>query len=106
MSSGMAGVKAAMSTRSGERVFRDQTNPVIGAAIEVHRLLGPGLLEETYEHCLCHELHLRGLLFQRQVHLPIVYEGIRFASAYRIDMVVNDFVIVEVKAIAEILPVH
>ena len=94
------------SARSGERFFRDQTDPVIGAAIEVHRVLGPGLLEETYESCLCHELHLRDVAFQRQVYLPIVYKGIRLASACRIDLVVNDFVIVELKAVEQILPVH
>ncbi|MGB9105133.1 MAG: GxxExxY protein [Terriglobales bacterium] len=100
------GTMAVRSARSGERFFRDQTDPVIGAAIEVHRVLGPGLLEETYESCLCHELHLRDVAFQRQVHLPIVYKGIRLASAYRIDLVVNDFVIVELKAVEQILPLH
>ncbi len=95
-----------IAAKSGERVFRDSTDPIIGAAIEVHRLLGPGLLEETYEACLCHELHLRGVGFQRQVHLPIIYKGIRLASAYRIDLIVNDLVIVELKAIEQILPLH
>ena len=106
MSTGMTAVRSATSARSGERLYRDYTDPIIGAAIEVHRLLGPGLLEETYESCLCHELHLRSVAFQRQVHLPIVYKGIRLASAYRIDMIVNDFVIVELKAVEQVLPIH
>jgi GxxExxY protein len=82
------------------------TDKIIGAAIEVHRHLGPGLLEAVYEECLCYELSQTGLKFQRQVHLPINYKGIKFESAYKMDLVVEDAIVVEIKAIEEILPVH
>jgi len=65
------------------------TGKVIGAAIEVHRGLGPGLLESAYEECLCHELNLAGLTFQRQVPLPVVYKGVRLDSGTRLDVVVG-----------------
>jgi GxxExxY protein len=84
----------------------DLTDKLIGAAIEVHRHLGPGLLEAVYEECLCYELSQAGLKFQRQVHLPIAYKGIKFESAYKMDLVVEDAIIVEIKAIEEMLPVH
>jgi GxxExxY protein len=82
------------------------TEEVIGAAIEVHKVLGPGLLESVYEECLCHELSLRGVSFRRQVDLPIAYEGVRLQSGHRLDMVVEDEVVVEVKSVEDLLPVH
>ncbi len=82
------------------------TERIIGAAIEVHRHLGPGLLESAYEECLCHELHLNGLRFQRQVSLPVSYKGLRLDCAYRLDLLVEDLVIVEIKAIDELAPIH
>jgi GxxExxY protein len=82
------------------------TRAVIGCAIEVHKQLGPGLLEGVYEECLCHELASQGLAFQRQVQLPIVYKGIALNSIYRIDLLVADELIVEIKAIEQLLPVH
>jgi GxxExxY protein len=82
------------------------TEAVIGAAIEVHRELGPGLLESAYEECLCHELHLRGLSFQRQVEIPVAYKGLKLACGYRLDVVVEDAVIVELKSIEQITPIH
>lgn len=84
----------------------DLTEQIIGGAIEVHRELGPGLLESAYEECLCHELHLRGFSFQRQVNLPIIYKGLNLDCGYRIDIVVEDRVVVELKSIERILPVH
>jgi GxxExxY protein len=72
----------------------------------VHRQLGPGLLESAYEQCLCHELHLRGLAFQRQVELPIVYKGLKLDCGYRLDLIVENEVVVELKAIERLLPVH
>ena len=78
----------------------------IGAAIEVHRELGPGLLESAYEECFCHELHLRGLTFQRQIELPVSYKGLKFDCGYRLDVIVDDAVIVELKSIEHILPIH
>ena len=79
---------------------------VIGAAIEVHRNLGPGLLESAYDECLCYELSHSGIRFVRQVHLPINYKGLRLDCAYRLDIVVEDALIVELKAVDELLPIH
>jgi GxxExxY protein len=83
-----------------------RTAAIIGAAIEVHRQLGPGLLESAYEQCLCHELHLRGLPFKCQVNLPVSYKGLQLDCGYKIDVIVNDEVIVELKSVERILPVH
>ena len=83
-----------------------RTSPIIGAAIEVHRNLGPGLLESAYEECLCHELQLRGLDFKRQVPLPLLYKGLRLDCGYKIDLIVRDEVILELKAIEKLLPIH
>ncbi len=82
------------------------TGEIIGAAIEVHRALGPGLLESAYEECLCHELTLRGVAFQRQVPLPLAYKGTQLDCGYRLDLLVEDTVVVEVKAVQEVLPLH
>jgi GxxExxY protein len=82
------------------------TSAIIAAAIEVHRLLGPGLLESAYEECLCHELHLRGLLFQRQVDLPVSFKGLKLDCGYKADLVVDDAVIVELKCVEKTHPVH
>ena len=82
------------------------THRIIGAAIEVHRLLGPGLLESTYEECLCLELRLLGIPFERQVSLPIVYKSITLLRAYKPDLLVDQAVIVELKTVEKILPVH
>jgi GxxExxY protein len=82
------------------------TEAIIGAAIEVHKHLGPGLLESAYEECLCHELHLRNIPFQRQVPLPVVYKGTKLDCGYRIDLLVKNEVVVELKAIDSILPIH
>lgn len=79
---------------------------VIGAAIEVHRNLGPGLLESAYEVCLARELAGRGVEFQRQVELPVVYKGERLDAGFRIDLLVADAIVVELKAIEKVLPVH
>jgi GxxExxY protein len=82
------------------------TEAIIGAAIEVHRALGPGLLESTYESCLCRELEIRGLRFERQVALPVEYKGERLDCGYRLDLVVEDVVVVEIKSVESLLPVH
>ena len=82
------------------------TEAIIGAAIEVHRELGPGLLESAYEHCLCHELNTRGLDFERQKALPVRYKGIRLDCGYRLDLVVADQVVVEIKAVETLKSVH
>jgi GxxExxY protein len=79
---------------------------VTGAAIEVHRHLGPGLLESAYDECLCYELSRQGVRFERQVHLPIDYKGLHLDCAYRLDLVVENVLIVELKAIEALLPIH
>lgn len=82
------------------------TDAIIGAAIEVHRALGPGLLESAYEACMVHGLALRGLRVRSQVPVPVVYKGIGLDCGYRIDLLVNDEVVVELKAIDALAPVH
>jgi GxxExxY protein len=82
------------------------TEPIIGAAIEVHRVLGPGLLESVYERCLCHELEQRGIEFQRQAPLPVIYKGRSLDCDLRIDILIPGLVIVEVKAVQGILAIH
>ena len=79
---------------------------VIGAAIEVHKALGAGLLESAYEECLCQELKLRNIPFERQVDLPIEYKGMKLSAGYRMDIVVDGLVILELKSIEKILPIH
>jgi GxxExxY protein len=92
-------------TRS-KLLHEELTERVIGAAIEVHRALGPGLLESAYEECLCHELHLRGISFKRQLPLPVEYKGIKLDCGYRLDLVVEDALILEIKCLEHVLPVH
>jgi GxxExxY protein len=87
-------------------LHEELTEKVIGAAIEVHRALGPGLLESAYEECMCRELDLRGLAFQRQVPLPVEYKGVKLDCGYRLDLVVQEAVILELKCVDHILPVH
>jgi len=82
------------------------TDQVIGAAIRVHQALGPGLLESAYEACLAFELAERGLKVERQKPLPVAYRGVELDCGYRVDLVVDDSVIVEVKAVDSLLPVH
>jgi GxxExxY protein len=87
-------------------VLEDLTKEIIGACIEVHKELGPGLLESIYEECLCHELHLRNLSFRRQVPVPVRYKGITLECDYAVDIVVEDAVILELKSVERIIPVH
>lgn len=82
------------------------TESVIGAAIEVHRHLGPGLLESAYEECLCEEFLLRKIPFKRQIVLPVTYKGKKLDIGYRVDVLVNDEVVVELKTVESILPIH
>ena len=82
------------------------TNAIIGSAIEVHRNLGPGLLESTYEECMAFELQGRKLAVQRQLELPILYKGIKLGQNYRLDLLVNDQVVIELKAVTKIEPIH
>jgi GxxExxY protein len=82
------------------------SNRVIGCAIEVHRILGPGLLESTYEQCLAHELNLAGISFKLQSPLPVEYKRIRLNCGYRVDVLVNDELILELKSVEEVKGIH
>jgi GxxExxY protein len=86
--------------------LKELTEKVIGAAMEVHRALGPGLLESTYEMCLCRELALRELEFERQKAIPIAYKGVRLDCGYRADLIVEDVVLVEIKAVEDLTPLN
>ena len=86
--------------------FDEISNKVIGCAIEVHRALGPGLLESTYEQCLSREMDLSGIAFKLQSPLPVEYKGIKLDCGYRVDMLVEDKLIVELKSVEKILPIH
>jgi GxxExxY protein len=90
--------------RGSEGAEREVTSSIIGAAIEVHRVLGPGLLEPLYERALCIELDYRGVQFERQVRLPAYYRG-RLLGEYRIDLIVRSAVIVEIKSVVDLAPV-
>ena len=82
------------------------TEAVIGAAIEVHREMGAGLLESTYEQCLCRELSLRGIAFECQKPLPVTYKGMKLDCGYRIDVLVEGVLVVEVKSVEKLAPIH
>ena len=82
------------------------TGQIIGAAIEVHKALGPGLLESAYEECLCHEFHLRQMHYKRQHALPVEYKGVKLDCGYRIDLLVEDLVILELKSVESLDPIH
>ena len=88
-----------------ERVW-EVTELVIGAAIEVHRALGPGLLESAYEECLCVELRDRGLAFERQRGLSLEYKSARLGTVYFLDLIVDNCVVVELKSVASLQPIH
>ncbi len=85
---------------------KDLTGQIIGAAIEVHRALGPGLLESAYQTCLAHEFSLRGIAFEREKPLPVEYKGTRLDCGYRIDFLVDDRVVVELKSVDAIRKIH
>src|SRR4051812_41212138 len=87
-------------------LHEELTEQIIGAAIEVHRALGPGLLESAYQQCLAHELTLRGFTVGFEVPLPVVYKGTRVDCGYRLDIVVNDAVVLELKSADKIIPIH
>jgi GxxExxY protein len=84
----------------------EETEGIIGAAIEVHRTIGPGLLESVYEECVVIELELRGMRVERQQPVPLVYKGRRIGGDLKIDLIVNDRVVVELKSVECILPIH
>jgi GxxExxY protein len=84
----------------------DITQHIIGAAIEVHKQLGPGLLESAYEECLCHELAIRKINFERQKPIPLVYKETKLDCGYRLDLLVEGRVVVELKAVDGLGPIH
>ena len=86
--------------------FNDVTGRILAGAIEVHRTLGPGLLESIYTPCLQFELTARNLRFVTQRSIPIVYKGLSLQASYRVDLIVEDLVVIEVKSVAALLPVH
>jgi GxxExxY protein len=87
-------------------IEQELTGKIIGAAIEVHRALGPGLLESAYQACLAREFTLRKLAFEQEVPLPIIYKGVTLTPAYRADFIVAKKVIVELKAVSALAPIH
>ena len=86
--------------------FHPTTSAVIDAAIKVHRVLGPGLLESVYQGCLAYELALRKIPFRREVAIPVIYEGARLECGFRTDLLVDDDLIIEVKSVEKLLPIH
>jgi GxxExxY protein len=105
-------VEAALTTPSNRegaetrRKMDELSGRIIGGAIEVHRALGPGLLESMYEECLSHEMSLQGMTFERQKPLPIVYKGVEMECGYRIDFLVQEQVVVEIKVVDALHPIH
>ncbi len=86
--------------------LNELTHSIIGACIEIHNELGPGLLESAYEECLCFELGQRGVRFTRQQPLPVVYKGVRLDCGYQLDVVVENAIILELKTVERLLPIH
>jgi len=95
-----------MNHRDTEAQRDSLTHKVIGAAIEVHRALGPGLLESAYEECLCYELSSAGLAFRKQVELPVLYKKVKLDCGYRMDIVVSESLVLEIKTVEKLLPIH
>lgn len=88
------------------RRLEEITGKVIGACIEIHRAIGPGLLESAYEECLCYELSAIGFTFERQKSLPVIYKSVRLDCGYRLDLVVENSVVLELKTVDALLPIH
>jgi len=86
--------------------INDLTYTTIGCAYKVHSNLGPGLLESTYEHCLVQELIFKGLIFERQIGLPVIYQNRKLDAGYRVDLIVENRVILELKSVDQIAPIH
>jgi GxxExxY protein len=94
------------NTERSRMINEELTQNVIGALIEVHKHTGPGLLESAYQHCLYRELTLRGLRFEHEVNLPVVYKGVRIDCGYRLDVVVEGLVLLELKSVEKLVPIH
>jgi len=87
-------------------VDEELSEAIIGAAIEVHRATGPGLLESAYQNFLAHEFTLRGIAFEKEVPLPVVYKGVKINCGYRMDFVIEDRIVLEVKAVEKLIAIH
>jgi len=94
------------SVKGMKREFSGLSNRVIGCAIEVHRILGPGLLESTYQQCLAHELKVNGIQFRLEHPLPVEYKGIHLDCGYRVDVLVEDEIVLELKSVDEVKGIH
>jgi GxxExxY protein len=92
--------------RKNKMDINQLTGQIIGSAIEVHKALGPGLLESVYEKCLCHEFGLRHMHYRNQQELPVEYKGVKLDCGYRIDLLVEDLVILELKSVNSLEPIH
>ena len=88
------------------RNFSSLSNKVIGCAIEVHRHLGPGLLESSYARCCAHEFALANIVFEKEHPIPVVYKGIKIDCGYRVDFLIENQIVVELKSVSQVLPVH
>ena len=101
-------MRCTAETQSPQRKMEinELTKIIIGAAIEVHRILGPGLLESTYEECLCRELSLQNIPFERQKPMTLEYKGVKLDCGYRLDLLVANKVVVEIKSVETLLPIH
>lgn len=86
--------------------INDISKNIIGAAIDVHKVLGPGLLESAYEECLCHEFTLRNVQFTRQYEIPVQYKGVNLDCGYRLDLMVENKIVVELKSVEKLMPIH
>lgn len=95
-----------VDNNNDQKRSNELSNLIIASAIEVHKLLGPGLLESTYEECLCYELSQKGIPFEKQKALPVTYKKVHLDCGYRIDILVDNLVIVELKAVDSIEPIH
>jgi GxxExxY protein len=97
---------SSVAVSESKLAYSEKTEAIIGACIEVHRHLGPGLLESTYEACLAHEFATRGIPFRRQVDIPVVYKGEKIDCGFRADFLVYDEILVELKAVEKTIPIH
>ena len=86
--------------------FDPLSRHIIGLAIEVHRALGPGLLESAYEQCLCHELRTNNINFRSQVPIPIIYKELKLDCGYRLDLIVENSIVIEIKSVGKFIPIH
>jgi GxxExxY protein len=86
--------------------IEDIAREIVDSTVKVHRALGPGLLESAYQHCLAHELRKRGLRVETEVFLPVIYDGLKIDAGYRVDMLIENMIIIENKAVSDLLPIH